>query len=566
MAIINGDYYIGLDMGTSSVGWAVTDTKYNILRAKGKDLWGARMFDEADTASSRRTSRVGRRRRYREVARINSLKELLEKEIVNVDPGFFHRLDESKYWLEDRTGANINQKYAIFAKGTSGEKEYTDTDYYRDYPTIFHLRKELVHSSKPHDIRLLYLALLNMFKHRGHFLNESLSDDCGSGIDDAWNEFIDAYSQIAMMDTDDDDNTLVVDYFGNLDSDKLKELFLKKGKSKTQILEETAKYIGVSKKNQREYKTIGLLCGLSAKLEELFGKEAFATAEDKGKKAFNFRNGAFEEDFEEYRDVLNDNQSSFILAAKEVHDALLLDEIMQGEEFLCDARVKAYEKHKSDLELLKKTIKRLAKNHYSSIFRKMVDGSYSAYVGSSNSDKSGGKVRRYVADHSTSVRNNEPEELYKNIKKILTPFKDDIDVQYIFKEIEDGTFLRKQLTSANGVIPNQVYTHEMKVILKNAEAYFPFLKETDKNNLSVSERILMLFKFRVPYFVGPLGNLNSKASNKWAVRLSGEKITPWNIEKVIDYHATQQAFIENLIRHCTYLKNEKVLPKHSLLY
>ena len=34
------DYYIGLDLGTSSIGWAVTDSNYNILRKKGKDLWG----------------------------------------------------------------------------------------------------------------------------------------------------------------------------------------------------------------------------------------------------------------------------------------------------------------------------------------------------------------------------------------------------------------------------------------------------------------------------------------------------------------------------------------------
>ena len=27
----NCDYYIGLDMGDASVGWAVTDTNYNIL-------------------------------------------------------------------------------------------------------------------------------------------------------------------------------------------------------------------------------------------------------------------------------------------------------------------------------------------------------------------------------------------------------------------------------------------------------------------------------------------------------------------------------------------------------
>lgn len=27
-------YYLGLDMGTSSVGWAVTDENYNICRKK----------------------------------------------------------------------------------------------------------------------------------------------------------------------------------------------------------------------------------------------------------------------------------------------------------------------------------------------------------------------------------------------------------------------------------------------------------------------------------------------------------------------------------------------------
>ena len=58
-------YYIGLDMGTSSLGWAVTDDKYRLLRKKGKDMWGVRLFDEADTAAARRTNRVAKRRRNR---------------------------------------------------------------------------------------------------------------------------------------------------------------------------------------------------------------------------------------------------------------------------------------------------------------------------------------------------------------------------------------------------------------------------------------------------------------------------------------------------------------------
>lgn len=72
------EYYLGLDLGTSSVGWAVTDRNYQLMRAKGKDLWGVRLFEEAQTAADRRTNRVARRRRQRETARIGLLKEYFE--------------------------------------------------------------------------------------------------------------------------------------------------------------------------------------------------------------------------------------------------------------------------------------------------------------------------------------------------------------------------------------------------------------------------------------------------------------------------------------------------------
>ena len=35
-------YYLGLDIGTDSVGWAVTDCNYKLLRANNKSLWGVR--------------------------------------------------------------------------------------------------------------------------------------------------------------------------------------------------------------------------------------------------------------------------------------------------------------------------------------------------------------------------------------------------------------------------------------------------------------------------------------------------------------------------------------------
>jgi len=49
------DYNIGLDIGTNSVGWAVTDFNNNILKHGNKNMWGARLFNEGNTANQTRT-------------------------------------------------------------------------------------------------------------------------------------------------------------------------------------------------------------------------------------------------------------------------------------------------------------------------------------------------------------------------------------------------------------------------------------------------------------------------------------------------------------------------------
>ncbi|MCT7800518.1 MAG: hypothetical protein N4R24_00765, partial [Lactobacillus iners] len=62
---MNNNYYLGLDLGTNSVGWAVTDDHYNIIKFHGKHMWGMRLFEEAETAKDRRLHRQARRRRQR---------------------------------------------------------------------------------------------------------------------------------------------------------------------------------------------------------------------------------------------------------------------------------------------------------------------------------------------------------------------------------------------------------------------------------------------------------------------------------------------------------------------
>ncbi len=159
-------------MGTGSVGWAVTDSAYNIIKRHGKALWGIRLFESAKTAEERRIFRTSRRRTERRKNRLHLLQEIFAEEISKKDMGFYQRMKESKYWHEDKKDINGNMPelpYALFA-----DDGFTDKDYYKKYPTIFHLRYALATNTtdKP-DIRLLYLALHHIIKHRVHFLFEA---------------------------------------------------------------------------------------------------------------------------------------------------------------------------------------------------------------------------------------------------------------------------------------------------------------------------------------------------------------------------------------------------------
>ena len=184
------EYYLGLDMGTDSVGWAVTDPSYNLVRAKGKDLWGVREFDEAKTSAERRSYRTSRRRKQRQQVRIGLLKDYFKDEIDKVDPNFYESLENSFFKKNDKS-ESARAKNLLF-----NEADFKDSDYYKQFPTIFHLRSELIHNTEPHDVRLVFLAILNIFKHRGHFLNESLSETGTSvSVVDAYNLFVEELNE-----------------------------------------------------------------------------------------------------------------------------------------------------------------------------------------------------------------------------------------------------------------------------------------------------------------------------------------------------------------------------------
>ncbi len=532
-------YYGGIDLGTSSVGWAVTDTEYRLIRKKGKDLWGVRLFDEAKSAQERRSNRTARRRRARETARIGLLKSWFAEEIEKVDAGFYQRLEESKYHREDK---KTGSRFAVFA-----DREFTDREYYETFPTIFHLRKELLESKAHFDVRLVYLAVLNLFKHRGHFLNEYLEwEEHDKSMADLFQEFSETLPEEPGL------------QFPQIaDGVQMEEILGSRLFSRSEKAEKLAACLGISRnRNKAEYELVKLFCGMSGKPSLIFGQEALSDAW--GKKQVSFRSSAWEEEREALGDCLPEGCMDMIEAAKRIHDKGLLAHILKGHTYLSQARVETYEKHKEDLKKLRHVIKRYCRDEYDTYFRTMTDHNYSGYVGTVNSGKE--KIRR-----NRGAKKEAYKAFWKETKRILDRMPpDDQEVSYLKQELEKETLLPKQRTFENGVIPNQLHLAELRKILSNAETYLSFLRKKDESGLTVTERICKLFAFRIPYYVGPLSI--GEGGRNWIQRKEGGRVLPWNIEDKIDMAKTREAFILKMVRQCTYMKGKHVLPKNSLLY
>ena len=560
------EYYIGLDMGTNSVGWAVTDTEYNLMRAKGKDLWGVRLFTEAQPAVNRRTKRVQRRRIEREKARKAMLRLFFSDAIDTVDSGFFQRLDESFLQYEDRSDSN-KQMNALFNDGS-----YTDLDYYNEYPTIFHLRKALLHEDREFDVRLVYLAILNMFSHRGHFLNTNMSsdDDRDNNFDGAWRELIDAFETSQLSNNKEINNiSALLDTLKYLE---IKQIIGDRGKTRSSKFDALRDLLGVPKSEKHTCAVLKLVCGLKVTVKELLSNIENPSVDSEGLKvSISFTDSNLEENLDKIQEVLEDEYFDVILKAKSVYEICLLSSILGNNKYLSDSRVEMYERHGQDLQDLKSLLSEFDKDAYEKIFRTMDVGSYSAYVGSVNSH--GNKIRRLGTTSASS--GTAKDELYKLVKKVLNNSvpEDNVVKARILDKIDKDCFLEKQLTSNNGVIPNQVHTIELKRILSNVEKYLKFLQDIDEDGLSVKDKIIQLFEFQIPYYVGPLGReFNGvKGYNNWAVRTEeglkpGVKVMPWNFDKYIDRTASAEEFIKRMLRKCSYMADEYTLPKHSLAY
>mgnify|MGYP000907956342 CR=1 FL=1 len=543
------NYYLGLDIGTNSVGWAVTDESYNLCRFRGKDMWGIRLFESAETASERRLKRNARRRLRRRNQRIKLLQEIFSQEIANVDNTFFIRLNESKLHMEDKY---VKEKHPLFI----GE-DYNDIHYYEQYPTVYHLRKELIENENPHDPRLVYLAIHHILKSRGHFLIEGNLGEA-KDFNIAFDKLNDALKENLAW----EGKTETV-------KEQIKSILTDRSKAKSEKVKEIKECLKItdnllSKDEVRRQNGITeiifkLIVGNRGDVEKLFNLEKKSLT----KGSFSFAESNYEEDVRPDMESEIPNFIHIIDLAKGVYDWRVLMEILQGEHYISNAKVTQYEKHKNNLKDIKKLIhENFGRDVYKSFFMDKNDKSYSSYIGAAN--KNGKKI---------TVKKNQTDNFLKELRKKLEAIGEEdygYEIAKKFLEAEQiEDILPLQRNKSNGVVPNQIHKAELIKILENAAKYMPFLNEKDDEGISNKNKIVSIFEFRIPYFVGPLSDRHRKqGSNNWMVRKDGQngKIYPWNIEKIVDYNKSNEAFIQRMTNKCTYLVGEDVLPKNSLLY
>ena len=531
----NKTWYLGLDIGTASVGWAATDNEYKIIRKNKKRLWGVRLFEEATTAEERRGYRSGRRRLARRKWRLNLLEELFTQEIVKIDANFFLRLKESQYHYEDKTH---QVPYAIF-----NDKDYTDKDYYKEYPTIYHLRTKLMTEENP-DIRKVFLAIHHILKNRGHFLLQGQSFKEGN-LNNLIKELLNLdILHISIEITEENIN-------------KITEIALEK-KTLTDKVNDLKK---LYPKEKQLLEAFRLIFGGKTSLDKLFAIDEYKEL-DASVKSVSFKEKIYEEVRHDYEQVLS-NYIELLDLAKLVYDGIILSDIKKEGKTLSESKVELYHKHREDLTKLKTLVKNDSKlsedkkvELYSAIFKEDKDKgtNYVNYIRKSEE----GKGCNY-------------EDFKKFLVKELAKLEESSAKEEILRDLELELFLPLQRTKDNSVVPYQIHKEELIIILDNAAKYHKFLNEKDDSGYSIIEKVIQLLEFRIPYYVGPL-NSSKKAKEDgfaWSVRNKGyEKtpVTPWNYEKVIDESASAEKFIINLTSKCTYLKGEDVLPKSSLLY
>ena len=515
------NYSIGLDIGTTSVGWAAIDCdNFKVMRKGNQKLWGVRLFDEALTAETRRLARGTRRRYDRRRARVKLLQEEFQNEINKVDSNFFTKLKESAYHEEDSQNKTI--------KLSKEEKEMVKK-YNEEYPTIYHLRHKLISSNELMDIRLVYLAIHHIIKYRGNFLYGATDFDTSNlNIEELFKEMLNELENLSTVEKTGD--------LSLIDPKKLEEFLSIESKNDKKL--ELTKELSIALPKKLSSEIVKLLIGDKASLNVLFNTETDEEIK------ISFKGSEYEDN--EDKIIKNfPNEIDFLDKIKDIYNAEFLKNIFKGkkEQSLSYVMVDNYNIHHHDLESLKKIYK-----ENKALYKKMFKNDGCIY-------------EKYITNNMT----------YDDFKKEITKDLDilnPINKTEILDRLEKEEFMPRITSVDNGKYPYQLNKSELIKIIENQGKYYPFLLE--KTNDEVY-KLVKILEFRIPYYVGPLNNTTAKSGvenkNSWLVkRVDNMKITPYNFNEVVDLESSAEKFIKRMLGTCTYLLKEPSMPNNSILY
>ncbi|OCS89018.1 type II CRISPR RNA-guided endonuclease Cas9 [Caryophanon latum] len=525
------NYSIGLDIGTGSVGWVCIDENYQILRYNNRAAFGVHEFETAHVAEERRIKRGARRRYNRRKKRIQLLQSLFVPHMQQ--KAFFAPTITEHYWKNDNQFENRTLSEVLMSLGMNPNT----------YPTIFHLRHELIESSVKKDARLIYLALHNLVKFRGHFLQEgstwnaNMSD---ANLSEQFEQLLHIYTEMEELPQ--------VSLTAQQSTD-VEHILLNNHISKAERARQLTALF------ERTYEPFfKLIVGLDIAAAQLFKQSEQQLLYKESKTKVNLT----AETLPEVLQTMLEPEVAFIEAVQPFYQQTVLFDLLKGQSYVAAAKVEAFNQYERDLALLKSVINEVGS-----------EKQYRAFFITSKQKKRQFEQKPNMEllchlDRFNREKKYE-ETFYKEVSKLLTALIKEATgevkehIEQIIQAMESQSFLVKQKGIQNASIPYQNSLYEAEMILRNQQAYYPWI--TDE----FIEKVKQLIAFRIPYYIGPLVQGDEQPFG-WLQRQADGNITPWNFDEKVNKAASAESFITRMTKNCTYLKEEKVLPKQSLMY
>ena len=167
---------------------------------------------------------------------------------------------------------------------------------------------------------------------------------------------------------------------------------------------------------------------------------------------------------------------------------------MKDADCISEGKVAIYEQHKADLKTLKYLVKKYCSDKYNEFFRAAVKDNYVFYTR---------HMKSLPEEQQKEVKSIAGKDAFsdftaKRMKAITVEEKDKRLYDDMMERLEARTFLPKQKDGDNRVIPQQLYHYELAELLNRAKGYCSLLDETDADGISVAQKILSIFEFKIP--------------------------------------------------------------------